>query len=168
MLQRAFNKYGKESFRFEIVAVCPAEYVLKLEQFFIESINPYYNICKVAGSSLGVKRTAEYKKKLSDASKGRKRSDAFKEACRLRMMGNSITKGMKQRPEVIAKQSERQKGTKHSEYTKNKMSLKGKGRITSDEAKKKLSEARLRNLYIKKHGAEINTSVEATDKTLTA
>lgn len=60
-LQNAYNKYKKENFIFEIIAKCPVEYLLKLEQWFINTQNPHYNICKVAGNTLGVKWTDEQK-----------------------------------------------------------------------------------------------------------
>lgn len=60
-LQRAWNKYGEEAFKFEVLFTCPKEYCIKLEQWFLNSINPEYNICKIAGNSLGVKRSQEQK-----------------------------------------------------------------------------------------------------------
>lgn len=44
LLQRAYNKYGKESFKFEILALCPLEYLFKLEQWFVNNFKPHYNI----------------------------------------------------------------------------------------------------------------------------
>lgn len=32
ILQRAYNKYGNSNFTFEVIATCPKEYLLKLEQ----------------------------------------------------------------------------------------------------------------------------------------
>lgn len=60
-LIRAVNKHGEENFKFEILSTCPKEYVLKLEQWFIDNLNPDYNVCKIAGSNLGTKRTEEHK-----------------------------------------------------------------------------------------------------------
>lgn len=64
LLQNSFNKHGLDNFNFEIIANCPKEYLIKLEQFFIDTINPQYNICKVAGNKLGVKHKEESKQKL--------------------------------------------------------------------------------------------------------
>lgn len=46
LLQRAWNKYGENSFVFEILAKCPKEYLFKLEQWFVDTIDPKYNVCK--------------------------------------------------------------------------------------------------------------------------
>lgn len=70
-LQNSWNKYGEDSFKFYILVKCPKEYNIKLEQWFIDSTNPEYNICRVAGSSLGLIRSEETRKKISIAGKGR-------------------------------------------------------------------------------------------------
>lgn len=62
-LQRSFNKYGIELFKFEIIARCPEEYLIKLEQWFINTQKPEYNICKIAGSNRGIKYSEETIKK---------------------------------------------------------------------------------------------------------
>lgn len=62
-LQAAWNKYGEENFEAEVLFTCPKSYLIKLEQFFINNYNPQYNIAKVAGSCLGIKRSEETKEK---------------------------------------------------------------------------------------------------------
>lgn len=59
ILQKAFNKYGEDCFEFKVLANCLPKYLIKLEQWFIDNINPEYNVCKIAGSCLGVKRSKE-------------------------------------------------------------------------------------------------------------
>ena len=58
-LQNAFNKYGKKSFVFEILAKCPQEYIIKLEQWFLDNTKNKYNILEKAGNSLGYKFSEE-------------------------------------------------------------------------------------------------------------
>jgi hypothetical protein len=60
-LNRAVNKYGEDNFKFQIIARCPMEYVIRLEQWFISNSYPQYNIAKIAGSNLGIKRSQEVK-----------------------------------------------------------------------------------------------------------
>jgi group I intron endonuclease len=72
-LQRAWNKYRKENFIFEIL-----EYVQNLneleqvEQKYLNTSdqNIIYNICKVAGTKLNVAMTQETKDKISNSLKG--------------------------------------------------------------------------------------------------
>ena len=68
-LQRSWNKYGEKNFEFEILATCPPEYCVKLEQYFIDVLNPTFNIRKIADSNKGIKFTAEHKEKLSKSIK---------------------------------------------------------------------------------------------------
>lgn len=72
-LQNSWNKYKEESFRFiELMYLTNPKEVLKYEQLFIDTLNPYYNICKKADSCLGRKFSEETKKKQSEKAKLRK------------------------------------------------------------------------------------------------
>ena len=64
-LQNAFNKYGYDCFEFKIIEIVDDENILlDREQWYINQLNPIYNICKVAGSSFGLKRSQETKNKI--------------------------------------------------------------------------------------------------------
>lgn len=43
-LQRAYNKYGKDSFIFEVIEFCTKESLKNREQFYIDNLKPEYNI----------------------------------------------------------------------------------------------------------------------------
>ena len=73
-LQRHFNKYGQDDLIFSIIAYCNNNELLLFEQFYIDVYNPYFNICLNAGNTLGVKKSDECKRKISEANKGKKRS----------------------------------------------------------------------------------------------
>lgn len=49
-LQRSYNKHGKNNFKFEIIAKCPIEYLIKLEQYFLNTLKPQYNIYLTASN----------------------------------------------------------------------------------------------------------------------
>jgi group I intron endonuclease len=72
-LQRAWDKYGEYNFEFSILEKCEDNKLIEREQFYFDGINPEYNICKVAGSCLGVKFSKEscIKKSLNHAFKGK-------------------------------------------------------------------------------------------------
>jgi group I intron endonuclease len=61
LLIRAINKYKEENFKLEIVEECLPEEILVREQHYLDTLCPQYNIAKVAGSNLGIKRTKEVK-----------------------------------------------------------------------------------------------------------
>lgn len=64
ILQRAWNKYGEQNFKFEILEECIPEKCLIREQFYIDNYRPEYNIDPTAGSPRGRKYSDEYKSKL--------------------------------------------------------------------------------------------------------
>lgn len=73
-LQRAWDKYGEEVFAFEVLERCRPEDVENREQYWLDHYNPTddaigYNKSPTAGSSLGVRRSVEYKRKISRAFK---------------------------------------------------------------------------------------------------
>ena len=47
-LQNAWNKYGEESFKFEIIWICDGQEQLEFEQRFIDLYKPVYNLNKKA------------------------------------------------------------------------------------------------------------------------
>ena len=71
-LQNHFNKYGETDLNFSILLGCEKDDLLKIEQYFIDSYNPYFNICKIVGSNLGVKFSKESRKRMSKAKIGNK------------------------------------------------------------------------------------------------
>ena len=134
-LQRAVNKYSIENFRiyilesFEFVS---KEHTLQREQYYIDTVNPKYNVCLIAGSQLGSKRDNEFKKKCSE-----------------RMLGKvAWNKGLKmgeQSEETKLKRANSNRGKKRSEESKKLMSEKAKGRIFTEEHKEKLSKAKIKH-----------------------
>lgn len=63
-LQHAFDKHG-DAFQFEILLLCDPSDLLRCEQYFIDTLKPRYNIARVAGSVLGFKHGAAFKKNRS-------------------------------------------------------------------------------------------------------
>ncbi|MCW5317950.1 GIY-YIG nuclease family protein [Nostoc sp. KVJ3] len=77
-LQKAWNKYTEFRFEFKILEVVPKEewtdkrYLLDIEQMYLDTYQPEYNICKSAGNTLGRLHTEESKKKCGQANLGNK------------------------------------------------------------------------------------------------
>jgi len=74
-LQRAWDKYGKENFIFEIIEEVPDKsMLLEREQYYMDTAKSYeresgYNINPTATSRLGAKHTEEAKRKMSESQK---------------------------------------------------------------------------------------------------
>jgi group I intron endonuclease len=63
-LQSFYNKYGIKSLNFELLITCPKEYLIKMEQWFIDNLKPKFNIRTKAESRLGVKCSDEFKRNV--------------------------------------------------------------------------------------------------------
>ena len=80
-LQRAWNKYGKDVFKFELVEECELEQQFIREQFYIDTLSPEYNMDLVAkhGETKSVvcfRNTCEYcKQEFDSVTKRRKVCD---------------------------------------------------------------------------------------------
>jgi len=80
-LQRAWNKYGEDSFIFKVIAVCDKDSVLDAEQFWIDTLNTYkkgFNRCPVARNSSGIKRSEETLEKMRKLNNYKKANEAWK------------------------------------------------------------------------------------------
>ena len=130
ILQNAWNKYGSDGLTFSILLICSPDDLLLYEQLAIDTINPYYNISRVAGSALGVKWSHEARLRRSELYRGRKMPDWFP------AMISAAQKLFYQSKEARQKVSERMRGNthmvgkRHSAETRQKL---------SDAAKKRAS-----------------------------
>jgi group I intron endonuclease len=79
-------------FRLEILEYCPISIVLDREQFYIDKLNPEYNILKIAGSNLGYKHTEASLKLMSIASKSRNELEEVLKLKREVMLGRKLSK----------------------------------------------------------------------------
>jgi len=161
-LQNHYNKYGEIDLQFSVLCECDIEKLIIMEQKYINSYKPFFNInpiaksrlgakcsdqtCKKLGERmkgkkyhLGIKHSDETKRKMSEAWKKRKPwSDETKEKFRQHMIGNKNTLG-----------------THLSEETKKKIGLKSKGnkyrlgQKATNETKRKMSKSGT-NAWIKR------------------
>tara|TARA_R110000822_G_scaffold8487_13_gene33342 strand:- start:1464 stop:2051 length:588 start_codon:yes stop_codon:yes gene_type:complete len=86
VLQRAWNKHGADSFKFEVLIYCDSEDCLMYEQITLDYYKPLYNIGLDATSPMrGRKHTEASKQKISQAlagnqhAKGRRYSQSEKD-----------------------------------------------------------------------------------------
>ena len=142
LLQRAINKYNLQDFIFIVFEYCEPKELISREQFYINSLEPEYNILKIAGSSLGFIHTEESKAKMSSAQKNIDRS------------GENNPRGMLDKP--------------HSEKTKTLISLHMSGKIVSKETKALISLANSGSthpMFGKMHTTEAKEKISATQGT---
>jgi group I intron endonuclease len=164
-LQNAWNKYGEDCFKFEVMLYCEKEYLVKKEQEMIDYYqstwqNKGYNICAIAGNCLGIKRSKEFKDNMkgNTNNKGRKEYHTSEETKQKQrkaklgkpsgMLGKHHSEETKLKMSIIRKgKSPSNKGKKCSEETKIKISFSNKGKVSpmkgkhhSEETRKKISE----------------------------
>ena len=86
ILRKAWDKYGENAFEIKVVAICPKEYLLKMEQWFIDNVKPRYNYSRIAGRAVTT-HSEESKRKMSASRTGKSRAynpkemDKFKRLC---------------------------------------------------------------------------------------
>ena len=68
-ISRAIKKYGKENFSFDVIETCQISDLDKLEQHYIKTLNPHYNICEGGSGTKGHIVPEETKKILSQKNK---------------------------------------------------------------------------------------------------
>jgi len=148
-LQRHYDKYGKADLIFSIIIELPEDKILKAEQDFLDSLNPYFNIYIYAGSPRGYRHTEEAKKKMSHYNKvngiippnakGRKLSNETKKKLReVQIKRWSNPEAHIKASEILKKRIiSEQTRKKHSENKKGKPAW-NKGIPNSEEAKRKM------------------------------
>jgi group I intron endonuclease len=63
-LQNHYNKYGENDLAFSVVVECEEERAVVKEQCYINIFKPWFNISPTASSSLGIKRSDDFKQNL--------------------------------------------------------------------------------------------------------
>lgn len=112
-IDHALAKYGVDQFVFSIMeTVEDSKNLVEREQSYLDSIQPFrdfgYNICPVAGSSLGTRRTEESRRNISNSLKGKNTTPVVQiERSSLRVVAkyNSVleaSKAVKIGPTMIA------------------------------------------------------------------
>ncbi|WP_313452543.1 NUMOD3 domain-containing DNA-binding protein [Brevundimonas sp.] len=136
-LQRAWKKYGPESFRFEVLEVCSVSDLIAREQAAFDRLSPEYNLAPIAGSSFGCKRSDSFKAAIRAAQLGRKASIETRAAM------SAAHRGRPKDPLSVQKSAAARRG-------------KPQGPL-SDEHKAKISEA----LTGRKQSAEHSAAISA-------
>lgn len=140
-LQRAWLKYDGARFDFSVVEhvkdVCD---LIQREQHWIDSLSSWahdvgYNICRIAGSTVGTTRTPESRAKI--AAKARFRSPTAETRAKL----SAALKGRKVPPERVARSSASRTGRKLSPSHIENMRAAQTGKKLSAETKAKIAEA---------------------------
>jgi len=143
-LQNHVNKYGIDDLIFVLIEPCFPHYLITREQYYIDTLIPYFNVCKKAGSCLGRKISDQQKKRLSELRMGKKTGPCSEERKRAISMGN---KGLKRTLAQRKNFSEKAKGRKWSEESKLKASKTHTGVKRPPYIGRKIGEANKNRTY---------------------
>lgn len=92
VLVRAVTKYGENNFKLEIIEECETHVLLVREQYYLDTLLPEYNVAKIAGSNLGIKRSKETKEAKSTQQKEKWADLQYREK-HLEALSNNWKKG---------------------------------------------------------------------------
>jgi group I intron endonuclease len=148
-LQRAWNKYGDEFFEMRILETCTKDEIISREQFWIDTFQATkygYNICEIAFSSIGIKRSEETKEKIRQSKIGKspliseEEKRSRRERQKLMMTPEAREKAMKTRKSRELTEKEKQ--------TIEKLIKSNKQRIYPPNQKKELRQRIAKNCNI--------------------
>lgn len=155
-LQRAWAKYGADSFEFQTMLYCAEDDLLMYEQIVIDGLRPEYNVAINATSPMkGRRLSAESRAAISNALRGRALSDAHRIQISQRMRGNKNALGSRLSDSAKALVSAARKGKLLSQEHREKLSLAKAGKPglpRSMEARRKISEAAKVRWAVRKAG----------------
>jgi len=171
-LQCFVNKHGIECLIFSIIEnVEDRELLIEREQFYIDTLKPWFNIRLIANSPKGLKASDETKRKMSIAQTGKKRnflpehiasliernkSKIWSDEAKLKISNANVgriksedvrknhskkMKGRKLSPEHAAKIGKANIGRPISQKTRDAVAEQNRNRVVSDETRNKLSES---------------------------
>lgn len=155
-LQKSWNKYGEDSFAFEVLEYVEPDRLLEREQFHLDQLfesGNHYNVAAVAGNTLGVKRSEETKRKIGAANRGKLAGRKLSEETKSKISADG--RGRVDTAETLAKRSASRKGVRHTEEAKAKMKAVW---YRSPESRKKLSTLGMTG---KKHSEETKAKIRA-------
>jgi len=159
-LQSAWDKYGEDSFNFEVLELCEEDQVLEREQWYIDNGSPEYNMAQsVSAPFLGMIHTTETRKRISEIQNRRFEDLVEREKVGSRGRGRKPSKEARQRMSESAQRrvvstrtkqllSERNLGENnpmygktHNEETRRTISERAKERYRDPAARQKISDA---------------------------
>ena len=174
LLKKAFKKYGLDKFTINVLEKCEIEKLDDREQYWMDyyevtNMDKGYNICPIAGSTRGVKKSQEERKQMSERASqrigdlnpfyGKHHSDDAKEKIRQKKIGQVVS------DETKRKISQRHTGEKFSEERKMAISKALKGKDKTKEHGKHISESKIGSTLSEEHKVSISKTIrEKIDK----
>lgn len=124
MIYSSLLKNGHSNFKLEILEYCELSVLIEREQYYIDLLNPKYNILKIAGSLTGFQHSEETKAKMSTDRQGDNHP----------FFGGSHSKETKDKiRKALSGENHPLFGKSHSEETKKSISMAKLGKNYTDK-----------------------------------
>ena len=146
-LQRTWNKY--QNINIEIIEIC--DNIIEREQYYIDTLQPHFNLCKNATNCNGIKRSENHKNKISEHHKNNK--EYWDNIYANRIINHSDETKEKIRIASIGRQ--------FSKETRNKIS---KAKVLSNEIILKIKQLRLSGVSISKTAQQLGISISSVKR----
>lgn len=156
-LQNFYNKYGEVSLEWSVLEFCEKDQLIVREQFYLDTIKPWFNVHTVAKSPIGRVVSQETRKKLSIINTGRIFTPEHRAAIGRALKGRkSVNKGKPMSEEQKKKLSDARRGMKLSKEHREKISKGLMGRPSPTKGTKFSEErrAKCKTFLGKKHTEE--------------
>lgn len=171
-LQNHYNKYGVDDLSFGIiekVGFVSTRHLVEREQYYIDTLNPWFNINKIADRPNGGKRDPSVGEKISKKLKGRESpmkgkktgrvpKSAFKKGQPSAYKGYKSTPETKNKLRIALQRNQNHKGHKQPPEAIQKIKEKRQGQIFSVESIKKKSESLKKTWAIRKANGYVSPS----------
>ncbi len=170
--QHAWNKYGQQAFEFKVLEVVPdVNDLVTIEQYYIDWLEPEYNICPVAGNCLGRVCSEQHRARISASHKGKILSEEHKAKLSQAHIGKPLSQlhrehigaalcGRHLSTETIAKIKATNMGKCPSEATLTAAHRATKGKPLSKEHRAKLSAAHKGKKLSDEHRAKLSKAAK--------
>lgn len=99
LINKALLKYGYSGFKIDILEYCTKDEAIAREQYYLDLLNPEYNILKKAGSTLGFRHSDETIAKFRETRKNR----VFSEETRGKLTENNLNRSVEYKEKLRAR-----------------------------------------------------------------
>ena len=170
--QHAWNKYGQEAFALDMLEIVDdVGDLVTIEQYYLDWLEPEYNICHLAGSCLGRPCSEEHRAKISASHKGKILSVEHKTKLSTAHKGKLLSqthrehigaanRGKRRSIETIAKMRAANMGKCPSEAALTAAHRATKGKPLSEEHRAKLSAAHKGRKFSDEHRAKLSEAAK--------
>ena len=96
-IYQAISKYGLDNFTLEILEYSCKDSTIEREQFYLDKLQPEYNLLKKAGSNFGFKHSLLSRKKMSERALGRLVSEEIRLKRSEALTGRKLSESAKEK-----------------------------------------------------------------------